>query len=68
MVKLGREFWIGVALSVLGFALGASYLARGLGDGVKIRDVILGFVCLVFAGGWSAYVLVKARRHANRRR
>ena len=53
---------IGIALSILGFALGGSYLARGLGDDVSTRDVILGSICLICAAGWSVYLLVKARR------
>ena len=62
-----RKFWIGVAVGILGLAVGASNLMRGFGDGGDLQNTILGAVCIVFAAGWMVYLLVSVKRHGLRR-
>ncbi len=63
-----REFWIGVAVGVLGFTVGVSNLVRGLGVGVTSRSSIVGAVCVVLAVGWLAHLFVNSRRQGLGRR
>lgn len=57
-----RNFWIGVAVGILGVAVGVSNLSRGLGVGVDSRHTIVGAACVVLALGWLGYLLLKRTR------
>ena len=67
MLESRSKFWVGVAVGVLGLAVGASNLMRGLGDDVNSRHTIVGLVCVVLAAGWLVYLLVSVKRHGLRR-
>ncbi|MEJ2079256.1 MAG: hypothetical protein P8020_07270 [Acidobacteriota bacterium] len=66
MPKPGSRFWIGVAVSILGFAVGLTNLMRGLGEEINNRDVAIGALCIALAAGWLAYLLLELKRGGRR--
>lgn len=61
MLRPDTRFWIGLAVSLLGLAVGASNLMRGADDGSGTRNIVLGGVCIVLATGWLVRLLLRLR-------
>ncbi|MFC2085154.1 hypothetical protein ACFLS9_08860 [Bacteroidota bacterium] len=54
-----KQFWIGLAVSILGLIVGISYLLTGIGEGASSRDLIIGIVCTTLATGWLIYIFIR---------
>ena len=62
MCNAGGKLWVGLAVGVLGLAVGISDLVRGFGVVSGARDIVVGVVCVVLAAGWLVHVLGRLRR------
>ena len=65
MARPHAQLWAGVAVGLLGLAVGASNLSRGVGDEQTLRHLLLGGVCLALATGWLTYLFLH-HRHTGR--
>jgi hypothetical protein len=57
------KFGIAMAVGILVLAVGAVDLVRGFGNGVNIRNVIVGAVCIVLGGWWVVRLLIGLKGH-----
>lgn len=60
-----QQFWVGVAVALFGLVGGVSNFYRGLGEGSRSRDLIVGNVCPVLAIGWLIRVIVAWRGESD---
>jgi hypothetical protein len=65
MTRRAGNLLPGLLVSLLGIAVGISYLIRGFDGGGGTRDITLGAVCLVLGAGALTLVIL-GRRRRNR--